>query len=95
MKIARVAPAAMALVLGACAAIGPASHDELAQQVTKTERAFAKTMADRDHARFTTFLSDEAVFISGSTVSHGKRQVSERWAALFDKPAAPFSWERG
>ena len=28
--------------------------------------AFAKTMADRDHAAFTSFVSDEAVFVGDS-----------------------------
>src|ERR1700693_3299408 len=40
---------------------------ELKQQVAATETAFAKTMADRDHAAFTSFLADEAVFLGGAT----------------------------
>jgi hypothetical protein len=33
------------------------TNDELREQVRKTEIAFAKTMADRDHAAFTKFLA--------------------------------------
>ena len=38
---------------------------ELQRQVADTERAFAKTMADRDHAAFAKFLSAETIFFSG------------------------------
>jgi ketosteroid isomerase-like protein len=64
----------------------------LADEVRLTERAFAKTMADRDHAAFASFLSDEAVFL-GRTVLRGKAQVAAGWKAYYDAPAAPFSWE--
>jgi ketosteroid isomerase-like protein len=67
---------------------------ELTRQVTEAERAFAKTMADRDHAAFTRFLSEEAVFFSGQTEAlRGKEQVAKAWKPLYEKPAAPFSWE--
>ena len=44
---------------------GAASNAELKKQVADTERAFAATMKARDHAAFTGFLSDEAVFFGG------------------------------
>ena len=69
-------------VNGAClTAIGP------------TERAFAATMANRDHAAFVTFLSDEAVFFSGDSSLRGKQQVADTWKAYFEEADAPFSWE--
>ena len=55
------------ILLLACAAWvaaqtpAPANAD-LKEQVRQTEMAFAKTMADRDHAAFSTFLADETVF---------------------------------
>jgi ketosteroid isomerase-like protein len=64
----------------------------LAEQVRATERAFAKTMADRDHAAFASFLSEEAVFL-GRTVLRGKAQVAAGWKAYYEAPQAPFSWE--
>jgi ketosteroid isomerase-like protein len=66
---------------------------ELTRQVMDTERAFAKTMADRDLAAFSTFVSSEAVFMSGKTPLRGKSAVVGRWKALYEKPQAPFSWE--
>ena len=58
-----------------------------------TERAFAKTMADRDHAAFATFLADEAVFFTGPTPLHGKAAVAAAWKRFYERPQAPFSWQ--
>lgn len=69
------------------------SGAELRQQVTNTERAFAKTMADRNFAAFQEFLSPEAVFFSGQQPLTGKAEVVRQWKSLFEKPEAPFSWE--
>jgi ketosteroid isomerase-like protein len=65
---------------------------ELQRQVEDTERAFAKTMADRDYTAFTSFLSDEAVFFSGPTPLRGKLQVAQAWKRFYEKPEVPFSW---
>lgn len=66
---------------------------ELKQQVIETERAFAKTMAQRDYRAFMTFLSPEAVFFSGEKPLHGKQAVAEWWKRHYEKAEAPFSWE--
>ena len=65
----------------------------LQDQVRATERAFAKTMADRDHEAFTSFLSEETIFFSGSTPIRGKEAVAAAWEPYFEGPQAPFSWE--
>ena len=64
------------------------AHD----QVVATERAFAKTMADRDFAAFRQFLSSEAIFFSGSKVEHGPAEIEAAWQPYFNGPGAPFSW---
>ena len=66
---------------------------ELKRQVSDTEKAFAKTMAQRDHTAFSNFLSEEAVFYSGPGVLHGKQEVAQYWKRFYEKPIAPFSWE--
>ncbi|HEY8023513.1 MAG TPA: nuclear transport factor 2 family protein [Burkholderiaceae bacterium] len=68
---------------------------DVQKQVMATEKAFAKTMADRDFAGFSTFLSDEAVFFSSKSVLHGKAAIAAAWKSLYEKPDAPFSWEPG
>lgn len=83
-----------ASVLGGCAA-GPPRPDNaaLSRQVAATERAFALTMAARDHAAFASFLSSETVFFSGDKVLRGSKQVADTWARYYAGPQAPFSWE--
>jgi ketosteroid isomerase-like protein len=65
----------------------------LQQQVADTERAFAKTMAQRDFEGFLSFLSEEAVFFSGETPLRGKQRVADSWKPYYEKPDAPFSWK--
>ena len=81
-------------ILGACAS-APQGSDTGQQkaQVMATERAFAKTMADRDLAAFASFLSNEAIFYSGPEPRRGKHAVVEWWKRFYEKPDAPFSWE--
>ena len=79
--------------LSACATPPRANLDEAKAQVFATERAFARTMADRDYAAFTSFLSADAVFFSGPEPRRGKPAVAEWWKRFYEKPAAPFSWE--
>ncbi len=75
---------------------GPApatSNAALKEQVRMAESAFAKSMADRDHAAFTAHLAGEALFFSNGGVLRGKAAVAEGWKRWFDGPRAPFAWE--
>jgi len=80
------------LMVGTSIAQQP-DHEQLRQQVEDTERAFARSMADRDHEAFTSFLSEETIFFSGSTPLRGKQKVADTWKPYFEGPEAPFSWE--
>ena len=73
-------------------AAGAAGRASLERTVRDTERAFAKTMADRDHAAFTGFLSAEAVFFAGARALRGRDAVASAWKPFYDGPVAPFSW---
>jgi uncharacterized protein (TIGR02246 family) len=89
---ARTLIVACALAAG-CAA--PGGRTDLAtakQQVADTERAFAKTMADRDFAAFSEFIAPDAVFFSGPEPRRGKQQIVDFWKRFYEKPQAPFSW---
>ena len=81
------------LVVAAAGSSARLSNAELTKQVADTERAFAATMKARDHAAFTRFVSDEAVFFAGSAPLRGKEAVAKAWLPFYDKPEAPFSWE--
>ncbi len=89
-----------AIVLALCAALtgcatsgSPTDGQAARQEVFATERAFARTMAERNLAAFTGFLSDEAVFFSGPRPLHGKQEVIGFWTRFYTAPGAPFSWE--
>jgi ketosteroid isomerase-like protein len=84
----------LALLGGLPSASGAATlgNAELTEQLRKTETAFAKTMADRDHAAFTSFLADETVFM-GRTTLRGKAAVGAAWKRYYDGLKAPFSWK--
>ncbi|MBI2841432.1 MAG: nuclear transport factor 2 family protein [Acidobacteria bacterium] len=66
---------------------------DLQRQVIETERAFAKTMADRDHEAFASFLSPETIFFGQKSTMRGQQQVAEAWKRWYDGPDAPFSWQ--
>jgi ketosteroid isomerase-like protein len=94
MQMKTVGTLAASALLCACSAIGPRpSPSEAKLEVMATERAFARSMADRDLAAFAALLSEEAVFFSGPTPLRGKSAVLAAWARFFSAPAAPFSWE--
>lgn len=92
-RVIRSSIIALVLLFTASPVASENGMDRLRQQVADTERAFAATMTDRDHAGFVTFLSDEAVFFSGESALRGKQQVADAWKPYFDEPDAPFSWE--
>jgi ketosteroid isomerase-like protein len=83
----------VALVAGCAATPQPASLDELRRQVADTERAFARTMAERNFDAFTSFLAHDAVFYAGRKPIRGKQAVAEDWKKFYEKREAPFSWE--
>jgi ketosteroid isomerase-like protein len=71
-----------------------AASEQVRSQVWAAELAFAKSMADRQPAAFAEFVSEEAVFFSGTTALRGRAQVVADWASYFlEGTPAPFSWE--
>ena len=90
---ALAALAAVVFLMIGTASAQTADTAALRQEVWSTEQAFAGSMAARDHAAFTAFLADEAVFFSGETRTRGKAAVAEQWKPFFDGPTAPFRWE--
>jgi ketosteroid isomerase-like protein len=72
---------------------GASATASVREQVLATERAFAKTMADRDQPKFAKFISAEAVFFSGNSARRGKAEIVDAWLKFFKDPQAPFSWE--
>jgi ketosteroid isomerase-like protein len=82
-----------AALFGACAAPSPRDTTRAEREVADTERAFAKTMADRDFTAFKAFLADDTIFFSGPTPLRGKQRVADFWQRFYEKPEPPFSWQ--
>jgi ketosteroid isomerase-like protein len=88
--------AALILTVGlpvAALAADPPGAAELAVQLRATEEAFARTMADRDHAAFVAFLAEEAVFFGSRGELRGRDAVAAAWKPLYEGADAPFSWQ--
>lgn len=85
----------MSCLLVAAPAMAKKTNQELADEVRASEKAFAKTMADRDLKAFGTYVSKEALFFGGKGPMRGREKVVEVWTRFFEGPAAPFSWEPG
>lgn len=86
--------AATALILGHGLATGDDAGDpaDLAAELRGAEEAFARTMSDRDHDAFASFLAAEAVFFGRRGEIRGREAVAAAWKPLFEGADAPFSW---
>lgn len=63
------------------------------EEVRQAEIGFAKAFADRDKAKFFSYVADDAVFMNARGTLRGKTAIVERWSRFFDGVAvAPFHW---
>jgi ketosteroid isomerase-like protein len=85
----------LAAALALCAPLLMAQADvqTARRQVEAAERAFARTMAERDHAAFSDWLAETAIFFGAGEPLRGKTAVAAGWKAYFEGAQAPFSWE--
>jgi ketosteroid isomerase-like protein len=93
MRLLSIGIMCVSMVMLMMASSARVSNADLARQVAGTERAFAATMRDRDHAAFASFLAEEAVFMSGGTTLRGRAAIAQAWARYYTGERAPFSWE--
>jgi len=83
----------VSVIFGGCTTLGSQDKDQLTAQVTAAEMAFAKTMADRNYAAFSEFISEEAVFSNAGKSVRGRAAIATDWKKFYDGPRAPFSWK--
>ncbi len=95
MSVSRAGRFAALVALFVCGAVSVAAQSaaDLSAEVFAAERAFARSMADRDFAAFGRYVADDTVFFNGSAALRGREAVLAAWKPFFDGPAAPFSWE--
>jgi ketosteroid isomerase-like protein len=64
---------------------------DLQESLRETEMAFAASVANKDRERFASFISDEAIFVSGA-VLRGKQAILDGWAVFFREEAPKLIW---
>ena len=79
--------------LSVASTVFAADMTEAARQVEQAERAFARSMAERNFADFTRWLAADALFFGSREVHRGRDAVAAAWKPFFDGAAAPFSWQ--
>jgi ketosteroid isomerase-like protein len=83
---------AAALLLAFAAACSQSSLEERRAEVYAAERAFARSMAERDFEAFGRHVAEDSVFFADEPL-RGRDAVLAAWKPLFDDAQAPFSWE--
>jgi ketosteroid isomerase-like protein len=81
-----------ALLLAGAAACADSSLEERRDEVFAAERAFARSMAERDFEAFGRHVAEDSVFFADVPL-RGRDAVLAAWKPLFDGAQAPFSWE--
>jgi ketosteroid isomerase-like protein len=81
------------LLLAAATAVAQSSLEVRQAEVFAAERAFARSMAERDFVAFGRYVADDCVFFSGSMPLRGREAVLGAWKPFFDGAEPPFSWE--
>jgi ketosteroid isomerase-like protein len=88
----RAALVVAAATLGMATAVAQTSLESRREEVFTAERAFARSMAERDFAAFGRYIAEDCVFF-GNTPLRGREAVLAAWKRFFDGAQAPFSWE--
>ena len=89
----RTTLAALLLAVSGVAAAQVGTPESWRADVFAAERAFAKSMADRDFAAFGRHVAADTLFFGNAKVHRGRDAVLAAWKGFFDGPQAPFSWE--
>lgn len=92
-KAIQAAVAAGVLAMSGVALAQAATPQGGQAEVFAAERAFAKSMADRDFAAFGKLIAADTLFFGNTKVHRGRDAVLAAWKGFFEGPQAPFSWE--
>jgi ketosteroid isomerase-like protein len=58
----------------------------------QTELDFAQAFADRNVAKFASFLSEDARFTGGGKVTQGKAAILDQWSKMMQNPNLTLTW---
>ena len=69
------------------------AHAAEAAAIMQADADFARAVADRDKARFLTFIADATTFNGGTPGEiHGRDSVMKEWSDFFDPAGPTLSW---
>jgi ketosteroid isomerase-like protein len=88
----RAALVVAAATLGIATVAAQSSLESRRAEVFAAERAFARSMAERDFAAFGRYVAEDCVFF-GEIALRGREAVLAAWKPFFDGAQAPFFWE--
>jgi ketosteroid isomerase-like protein len=91
--VVRAAAVAGLLAMSGAVTAQSGSLQSWQAEVFAAERAFAKSMAERDFAAFARHVAPDVIFFGNKQVQRGRDAVLAAWKPFFDGPTAPFSWE--
>jgi hypothetical protein len=84
-----------ASMAGHCLEVRAQASLSIKEQVIATERAFAKTTADRNQPQFSRFISAEAVFFSREDPLRGESKIVDGWLKKNKRPAVRRAFDFG
>lgn len=93
VNASRAAAAACLVAVSGLAPAQPGTPQAGQSEVFAAERAFARSMAERDFAAFGRHVAGDAVFFGQGTVQRGREAVLAAWRPFFEGALPPFSWE--
>jgi ketosteroid isomerase-like protein len=80
----------LALLPQTLCAAGPEADPASLKQA---DRDFGKALADRDRARFRSFVAGDAVFFGGGERLDGAGEVAKAWEPFFEEKGPRLRWE--
>lgn len=98
MQHRRFVVKALGLVLLGCAADAQVTaqtvdRSDAVTQILAADRAFARAVADRDRARFLSFLAEVTTFNGGTPAEvRGRDGVLQDWSPFFEADGPTLSW---
>ena len=80
------------LILFAMLFAAASAFADAVEDVRNAEIAFAKAFADRDSAKFFSWVAADAHFLGPKRVLNGKDEVMKVWSEYLKPETPPFSW---
>src|SRR5262245_61915714 len=93
-NIAAASALSVALAVGSAGAQAPSpTLQAAADQIVKSDAAFAQSVAEKNREKFLTFIADVTTFNGGTANElHGREAVMKAWSDFFAPDGPTLSW---